>query len=437
MGFSRPSTVRFCGFSLALLLSLGGVSAAAATSSSTITYVAKPFKVFAFAATPTGGFPTPSQCVKRYGLACYTPALIRKAYDVPSSLTGAGETIVIVDAYGSPTIAQDLATFDAAFGLPNPNLHILYPEGQVAFNPNDSTELDWADETSLDVEWAHAIAPAATIDLVVAPSAGGNAINNAIQYAVQNHLGDVLSMSFGAPEAAIAGQGNNLQIQQADAIFQQAVAEGMSLFASAGDAGATNGYATPNANFPASDPNVTAVGGTNLFMSDSGAYRSETTWNDADDCAFGCAYGPFGATGGAPSAVFAAPAYQTGFTTLSARTTADVAYNASVYTAVLVYMSHPGSPAGFYFFGGTSEGAPQWAAIAALADEAAGHDLGLLNPQLYAIAANPKDYAADFHDVTVGDNAFFGPGFPAGTGYDLPTGLGSPDVAHLIQDLAH
>jgi subtilase family serine protease len=121
------------------------------------------------------------------------------------------------------------------------------------------------------------------------------------------------------------------------------------------------------------------------------------------------------------------------------RTTSDVSYNASVYTGILVYIGFL-APAedGFYFVGGTSEGAPQWAAVAALADEAAGRPLGFLNPSLYAILSNPKAYKADFHDVTVGnnENPYPGPGFFAGMGYDLPTGLGSPNVAHLIGTLA-
>jgi subtilase family serine protease len=416
---------------------LGPPATAAGGSSAPIVYLAQPPNRFAFARLPAQ-FPTPSQCVAQYGLDCYTPAEIRAAYDVPSNLDGAGQTIVIVDAFGSPTIVQDLVTFDQTFGLPTAHLAVRYPEGKPTWRPT-ALDVGWAEETSLDVEWAHAIAPGAAIDLVVAPTPYGDAINNAIEYAVQNHLGNVLSMSFGAPEAAIAGGGNNLQILQADAIFRQAAAQGMSLFASAGDSGATNGYPAPNALFPASDPEVTAVGGTDLFVSDSGAYRGETVWNDSVPslCPYGCSYGPFGATGGAPSLVFPAPGYQSGDGSgIAARTTADVAYNASVYTGILVYLSIPGVPSGFYFFGGTSEGAPQWAAIAALADQAAGRPLGPLNPALYAIAAVPKLYAQDFHDVTVGDNAFGGPGYEAGTGYDLPTGLGSPDAANLIATLA-
>jgi subtilase family serine protease len=413
-------------------------SAGAAGEAGTIVYQVSPIARYAFSTVPADL--TPSACVQQYGLACYTPADIRSAYDIPSSLTGAGQTIVIVDAYGSPTIRQDLATFDQAFGLPAPTLNIYYPTGAPTFRPSDATQVGWAEETSLDVEWAHAIAPAATIDLVVASNPRGNVLNVAEQFAVSHHLGNVMSMSFGAPEAAIRGLGNNLQLLEAHAVFAEATDQGMSLFASAGDSGATNGGSVPNALFPASDPLVTSVGGTDLFISDSGQYQGETVWNDSVPslCPFGCDYGPFGATGGAPSRVFSTPSYQasdgSGFST---RTTADVAYNASVYTGILVYLSIPGLTPGFYFFGGTSEGAPSWAGIAALADQAAGRALGPLNPLLYTIAQNPTLYAEDFHDITIGNNGFAGaPGFAAGPGYDLPTGLGTPDVAHLIATLA-
>lgn len=411
-------------------------------NSAPIKYIANPPRRLALATTAPAQFPTPSQCVKQFGLACYTPQLIRTGYDVPSSLDGSGQTIVIVDAFGSPTIAHDLHIFDQSFGLPDPTLNVFYPAGRPAFNVRDANEVGWAFETTLDVEWSHAIAPAATIDLVVAASNFGNVLNVAENFVVQRHLGDVMSMSFGAPEAAIAGAGNNLQLRQADAVYQAAQAAGITVLASAGDDGASNGYGFANALFPASDPLVTAVGGTDLFLSDSGAYQRETVWNDSVPalCPFGCSFGPFGATGGAPSAIFAAPSYQQALSHRSARTTSDVAYNASVYTAVLAYVGFfpPSSGLnGFYFFGGTSEGAPQWAGITALADESAGHALGFINPKLYAIGANAAQYASAFHDITVGNNAFNGPGFPAGPGYDLPTGLGTPVVTNLIGALTH
>jgi subtilase family serine protease len=414
-------------------------------NSGDITYIANPPSKLALAANGPTAFPfSPSQCEAAFGFACYTPQTIRAAYNVPSALTGAGQTIVIVDAYGSPTVQQDLHIFDQEFGLPDPTLNIIYSGGKPTFNPNQHhDEAGWASETSLDVQWSHAIAPAATIDLVIAANNGGNVLNLAQRFAVENHLGNVMSLSFGAPEAAIAGGGNNLQLQQADAVYHEAQAAGISVFASAGDEGAANygvckACTTPNALFPASDPLVTAVGGTNLFAADDGTYQSETVWNDANPalCPFGCTAGPFGATGGAPSSIFGAPSYQAALSHMSARTTADVGYNASVYTGILVYLGFLGPDSGFYFFGGTSEGAPQWAAITALADQQAGHALGFLNPALYAIGANSTEYAADFHDVTVGDNGFFSPGFPAGTGYDLPTGLGTPNVTNLINTLA-
>ncbi|MGH3007998.1 MAG: S53 family peptidase [Gaiellaceae bacterium] len=414
---------------LGLLLGLGvvaaavltaGASAGNTTSGGGVPYNVNPSYVFGFAAPSSSAkFPTPSQCIASDGLSCYTPSEIRTAYDVPKSATGAGQTIVIVDAYGSPTIRQDLATFDSEFGLPAPTLNILYPGGSPTFNPLQShAEANWAFETSLDVEWSHAIAPLATIDLVIGANNDGNVLNNAAQYAVSNHLGNVMSLSYGFPEGV--ANGNSGQISQSHAIFQAAQAEKMSVFVSSGDFGANNQLSFVNASYPASDPLVTSVGGTNLFISDTGSYQSETVWNDTDPalCPFGCTSGVFGATGGAPSLFF------------SGRSTSDVGYNASVYTGVMTYISFPGVSPGFYFTGGTSEGAPQWAGITADADQAAGHALGFLDPALFAAPS------VDFHDVTVGENGFFGPGEQAGPGYDMPTGLGTPDVAKLIKTLA-
>jgi len=419
----------------ALAVSMGVPSAGAATSD-TIFYNVHPLAQLAFPATGKlpGAFPTPSQCVASAGLACYTPQLLRSAYDIPASDTGAGQTVVIIDAYGSPTIREDLATYDAEFGLPDANLNIFYPGGKPTYNPQQHhQEASWAEETSLDVEQVHGLAPAATIDLVVAANNSGDVLNNAEKFAVDNHLGNVMTMSFGEPEQVI--NGNKAQQNQAEAIYAQAVSQGMSVFASAGDNGASNGTSVAAAAFPASDPLVTSVGGTNLFMSDTGTYQSETVWDDQTGCPFTCAAGIFGATGGAPSTLFGTPSYQSGVTGLSSRGVADVSFNASVYTATMIYLGIPGIPAGFYFFGGTSEGSPSWAAITALADSAIGHPLGELNPLLYKIYGSSA-YASDFHDVTSGNNALNGPGFSAGKGYDLPTGIGSPDVANLITSLA-
>jgi subtilase family serine protease len=411
---------------------------------SDITYVANPPIV------PAGTspkifppFPPPSICREPLGTTpqsrgfnCYTPALVRTGYNIPSRLDGAGQTIVIVDAFGSPTVRSDLHMFDQVMGLPDPTLNIFHPTGSppplIPTKLHDTT--GWAVETSLDVQWSHAIAPGATIDLVIASTSSGNVLNLAQQFVVQHHLGNVMSLSFGAPEAAIRGLGNNIQLRQADTIYQAAANAGITVFVSSGDAGATNGLGAVNAQFPASDPLVTSVGGTHLFLADSGAYESEDVWNDVDACPFGCTRGQDGVTGGAPSKIFAAPAYQQPFSGNPARTTSDVGYNASVYTGILVYLGFEPVPQ-FFFVGGTSEGAPQWAALTALADQAAGHSLGQINLKLYAIASNPGKYAADFHDITSGDNNFSGPGFSAKAGYDIPTGLGSPNATNLINDL--
>ena len=443
------------GAALAASAVVPGSAAAASAQTASIVYQVRPIAIQASASTSAAGL-TPGACIASVGLACYDPQILHQAYQVPWTIDGAaagtGQQVAIVDAYGSPTVASDLAVFDGAFGLPPANLHVYYPDGRPTYQPRQNAgETGWAEETSLDVQTVHDLAPGARINLVVAPSPDGNAINVAEDYAVSHHLGTVLSMSFGAPEASIAGGGDNLQLQQADAIFHQAVAQDMSLFASSGDSGATNGLTTANALFPASDPEVTAAGGTDLFVqadtsrhatSTNGTYTGETAWNDSDPatCPFGCTLGVFGATGGAPSTVFPAPSYQAAVSGQAMRTTSDVAFNASVYTSTLVYLGFlGGSSNGFYFFGGTSEAAPSWAAITADLAQGAGHSFGLLNPTLYALAASSASYHADFHDVTVGNNRDpypNAPGFPAATGYDLPTGLGTPIVSGLLASLA-
>ncbi|MDA8278030.1 MAG: S53 family peptidase [Actinomycetota bacterium] len=437
-------------------LALGGVAVSGAVSASTtantspIVYQVNPIAIQASSSLSANGF-DPATCIAQVGLACYGPSQFHAAYRVPwkinGQLAGTGEQIAIIDAYGSPTVASDLATYDAEFGLPPAKLNIYYPDGQPTYNPlQHAGETGWAEETSLDVQTVHDLAPGATINLIVASSPNGNDLNVAERYAVSNHLGDVMSMSFGAPEAAIAGGGNNLQLTQADSIYQQAAAAGISVFASSGDSGASAGYATANASFPASDPNVTSTGGTDLFLNKKGGYGSEYTWNDSDPatCPFGCAYGTFGATGGAPSVVYSAAPYQSAVSGMSARTTSDVSFNASVYTASMIYLGFLGAGQNnFYFFGGTSEASPAWAAITADLDqavvEAGGHDLGQLNSTLYSLASNPKTYSSDFHNITVGNNQLpypTAPGYSAGKGYNLPTGLGTPIVSGLLNSLA-
>ena len=348
---------------------------------------------------------------------------------------------MIVVAYGSPTVGNDLGTFDRAFGLPNPTLKVYYPQGRPSRSDNS-----WALETSLDVQWAHAIAPRSAIKLVVARNNSFAAMNVAKSYAVDHNLGKVMSFSFGAPEAAYqTSAANRRALNQSHATLVKAAQKHISVLAAAGDQGATfnNAYRQPEALYPASDPYVTAVGGTNLFLSSTDAYKGEYVWNDANPktCPYRCNY-ISGATGGAPSHVFARPYYQkaVGKNLLSKRLVSDVGYDASVYTGVVVFTSFPGSgtkPGGFQVMGGTSAGAPQWAGIAALANQKAGKALGLLNPRLYRIAGNRSSYHAAFHDPTFGNNDFTrAPGYGVHAGYDLPTGIGTPIVSRLVPRLA-
>ena len=122
----------------------------------------------------------------------------------PAKLTGAGQTIVIIDAFGDPTLTQDLGVEDSTFGLPAANLSVIYPDGQPAFDPTNADEVNWSGEIALDVESAHAIAPAAKIDLVVAKSDQDADILSALKYVVSHRLGSVLSQSFGEAESCEA-----------------------------------------------------------------------------------------------------------------------------------------------------------------------------------------------------------------------------------------
>jgi subtilase family serine protease len=364
---------------------------------------------------------------------CYGPAQIRAAYDIPRNLTGAGRTIVIIDAFKDPTIRTDLAKFDSTFGLPPAAFKIFCPGGHCpTFDPSSVDQVGWTDETSLDVEWAHAIAPRATIDLVLAQSDQDADILAAQQYVVQHNLGDAVSQSFGEGETCTEPAIRSAQHQA----FTVAERKRITVFAAAGDTGAAQGGCVGRSFFlsagsPASDPLVTAVGGTHLNASfTSGAYHGETVWNNSGNNP------DFGAGGGGFSTVYSRPSYQNAAHTGSRfRGVPDVAYDADVYGGVIGVCSECNfGVQSFAVFGGTSAGTPQWAAIAALADQAAGHRLGLLNPALYAIAAGAH-YRTAFHDVTTGNNSWdvsLFTGYQAGRGWDPASGLGSPNVARLI-----
>lgn len=405
------------------------------------------YKFLQTAVTP----PTYSQCLKVTGFPCYSPQLIRKAYGVTPLLnmgfTGKGQSIVIIDSFGSPTIRQDLKVFDQAYGLPDPpSFKIVAPLGTIKFDPTNSDMISWAAETTLDVEWSHAIAPDANIVLMTSPVDETEGVQGLPEflflekYALSHNLGKIVSQSWGATENTLFNPGGRQIFNQFNDFYKQAGQNGVTFFASTGDSGSSNvdingnTYPFPTVGFPASSPYVTAVGGTSLFASASGNYQSETVWDEVALAA--------GAGGGGISQAFKEPAYQKANLPASDqsllngfRGIPDISYNADPLTFILIYLSFiPGQP-GFYQIGGTSEGSPQWAGIIAIADQMAGHSLGFLNPALYQLG-NSNKAANSYHDITVGNNGYNGvPGYIATPGWDPASGWGSPKVSGLLPAL--
>ncbi|MGZ4842482.1 MAG: S53 family peptidase, partial [Candidatus Angelobacter sp.] len=380
------------------------------------------------------------------GLFCYGPAAIRAAYGVDKLIAagfdGTGQTIVIIDAFGSPTIDADLAAFDTLFGIPAPpSFQQIHMPGSTPFDPTNQDQVGWAGEIALDVQWSHAIAPGASIILVAAASDSFEDILAAQNYAIDNRLGSVISESFGASELGLGASADGLAIIAAnEESYKRARNAKIGTFVSAGDngvAGRFNGVIQRVPQYPATSTFVTTVGGTNLFFGSTtaanpnGTYQGELVWNDG-----------FGAGGGGISSLFELPNFQqhlpkSSLATLSGhRGYPDIAYNAGVVGGVLV---HDGvlapSPTAFFLFGGTSAGAPQWAAVASIANQVAGHPLGLLNKRIYKLGRQGT-LSTFLHDVTLGDNGFAGvTGFLAAPGWDLATGWGTPNVG-FVQQLA-
>ena len=357
---------------------------------------------------------------------CYGPAQIRAAYGFDKvSATGAGRTIVIIDAFQSPTLRHDLSVFNQLFDLPDATLDIIAPDGLTPFDQDDPNMVGWAGEITLDVQWAHAIAPAARLKLVLAKSNEDADILSATRYAVDRNLGDVISQSFGEAEQCMDPQLEAAQHR----LFAAATAKHITLLASSGDQGAAQPSCDGStyikaASTPASDPLVTGVGGTRLFADGvTGEYQSETAWNEPDFES---------ATGGGFSILYHTPLYQRPLH-LPSRGVPDVAYNAAIIGGVLAVWSSSGQGEDLVFrFGGTSAGTPQWAALTALVNQSAGRRIGFLNVVLYAASYTPA-YHRHFHDVTSGDNSSNGvTGFQAGPGWDATTGLGSPKANALI-----
>jgi len=418
--------------------------------------------------TTTGGAPdsshdaapTSAWCVRAFGINCYSPRQLQQAYDLPPlyarGLDGQGRTIVVVDAYGSPTIRHDLQVFDAGCGLPGPpSLRIIQPVGRVPrYDADDQDMVDAAAETTTDVEAAHSIAPGASILLVETPadetlSGGGFAQFMAAEnYVVRHGLGDVISQSFGLPEQNF-GQATIRQLRYA---FQNAARHHVTVLAAANDFGVTGptraggGFRTqPVVDWPASDPLVTGVGGTRLQLTATGRRTApDSAWNEDGDAVVARYAGalPWASSGGR-SAVFTRPGYQGAVrgVTGGRRGVPDVALSASFRGGFLSYGSFTGRGA-WKPAAGTSVATPMLAGLVAIADQAAHTRLGLINPALYRLA---QQHAPGIVPVTRGSNTVRVSqrgktvtvhGYPAHAGYSLVTGVGTVDAALFVPELA-
>ena len=340
-------------------------------------------------------------------LLAYAPAQILHAYGFDRlPYDGRGQTIAIVDAYDNPALTYDLQNFDQLFGLPDPVLTIAQPQGQPTYNEG------WGLETDLDVEWAHAIAPAADILLVEAKNDYGGNLMAAANYARQQPGVVVVSMSWESNEFPGEKLYDSDFTTPPGHMGGSGLPGGVTFVAASGDKGA-------GVVWPASSPNVLSIGGTTLTLDDSNVIASEIGWSGS---------------GGGLSRYESKPDFQAPFQSTGMRTTPDFAYNADLATPFWTYASNFGGLQAVY---GTSAGAPQWAGLIALADQAlAWKGIGSLDgptqtiPELYNLAGS--SYSTYFHDIVDGNN-----GYQAGPGYDMVTGIGTPLADQIVEALVN
>ena len=345
-------------------------------------------------------------------LSVFTPAQIRHAYGFDQlsfangkiAADGSSQTIAIIEAYHDPKIASDLHYFDWIFSLPDPpRFSQVDQRGGAAFSVTSTT---WALETALDVEWAHAIAPRANILLVEADSATWSDLLRAINYARYQPGVVAISMSWGSVEFPFEASYDAYFTTPAGHIGGSGLPGNITFVASSGDSGAGTSY-------PAVSPNVLAVGGTTLTIGPWGNYVSEKAWSYSS---------------GGISLYESKPAFQFGVAGAK-RTTPDVSLDGDPNTGYYIYntVAYAGIT-GWFQYGGTSAGAPQWAALIALADQGRAlmgrGSLGNAQSLIYRLPAS------DFHDITRGSN-----GYVAGLGYDLVTGRGTPNAKLVVQHL--
>ncbi|HKS81098.1 MAG TPA: S53 family peptidase [Candidatus Acidoferrales bacterium] len=339
----------------------------------------------------------------------FSPNQIRHAYGFDQlSNQGAHQIIGIVDAYDDPKAENDLGVFSKQYGLPacttsNGCFRKVFASGrQPAVNQN------WAVEISLDIEWAHAIAPQATILLVEAKSNNLSDLLNGVDVAVRDGA-SVVSMSWTAYEFSSEASLDN-----------HFVSNTVTFFAASGDAGTGVAY-------PSASPFVIGVGGTSLALDARGNYKSETAWSGS---------------GGGLSAFEHEPLFQAEFAIpddgSGRRGAPDVAFNANPGTGYAVYDSYGiNGVSGWFQIGGTSASSPQWAAMVAIANSmrVTARKTNLLNAEAFLYTLAKSSAAANFRPVTSGTNGNCGTLCTAMPGYDFVTGLGTPNASGLINAL--
>ena len=339
-------------------------------------------------------------------LTCTQTTTSSQGWQDPN-LCGHGQTIAIVDAFDDPNIASDLNTFDSQWGLPACTVaNGCFVKSAPAGIQTDS---GWALEISLDVEWAHSIAPGAKIVLV---ETSNNSLGSLLG-------GEDTAVAAGAQQVSNSWGGSEFSSESAyDYHFNSGTA---SFFVASGDSG-------HGAEYPAASPYVISVGGTTLNTDSSWNWLSETAWSGS---------------GGGASAYESKPSYQNNFVSGNSRAIPDVAYNADPNTGVYVYDSFPiNGQSGWWQVGGTSAGAPQWAALTAIANSQgatlSSANYGTSNAFYGAATGAPtnKPYTSNYHDITSGSNGNCGSACTAGPGYDEVTGLGSPQANNLISSLS-
>jgi kumamolisin len=350
----------------------------------------------------------------------YQPADIRTAYNA-NGIQNGGQAVAVYEL--STANYSDAATYASRFGLTNPTLVQKTVDG-------GTTDTSGAGEVMLDIELVMAIANPSIIYVYTGPNTAAGALDTYARIA-DDHLVNQVSTSWGLDEASQGQAAANAE----NTVFTKMVAEGMALFAAAGDCGAfDSGRSTLNVDDPASNPNVTGVGGTTLTTSTVQQFTSEVPWANASDTSGRCQKGSGG--GGGISSLWPIPSFQQGITSnaptgqfsTTMRNVPDVALDADPNTGYLVFDSTDG---GWLVFGGTSAAAPLWAGFWSLVSNGAGKSAGFANPTLYTLANNPTSYARDFHDVTSGTNLFY----RAVTGYDVASGWGSYNAGNLFADV--